>query len=111
MEQEQNAATLLNKLLQLGEKHPEKWIETPYKTCFLFTDIPAISFCKYLDISNLETLSISSIDENGNTTFEVTINGKNEPDLFDAYLPFYKKVSNWASGNKFKGITASLASA
>ena len=105
---EKSAGLLLEKLRTSGGKYPEKWKTTPYKSCFLFSDSPAIMICQYLDVSDTRNISVSSVDENGNTLTEVIINEGTEPDSFESYLNLYENVKGCANSNDFKSLAGSV---
>jgi hypothetical protein len=106
---ESSAELLLKKLFDLGNRHPEKWKKTPFKSTFLCSGKVGVVICKYFDAYDLLSLSISSVNEHGNTIAEVTIKEQVEPELFKSYLAFYENVKEWAHANAFNNVAKSLA--
>jgi hypothetical protein len=97
---------LLNKLMDITQKHPEKWITTSLKSGFEFKNKPSISISKLFDRENQETIEISSMDKMGHIIYMVTITEKEDPELYQAYLAFYDQVRDLAIGNNYMGIKA-----
>lgn len=100
------AIELLNQLMDLSQKHPEKWETTCLRFSFRFKDKPSITISKFLNDEDQETIKISSIDRIGHVMFIVSMIEKDDPELYQAYLALYEQVKDLAIGNNYRGIKA-----
>lgn len=106
---EKSAWILLEKLIALGKKSPEKWSKTPVRSSFIFFDNPAISISKFLGEDGVHKIVITLFDEHGHTLENAAVKEGDNPDLFKAYLEFYEQVKELAGSNDFTRIANALA--